>query len=588
MAALTADEQAGHTAHVAGLIYAREMMEQAGVVASRRSQFRMSSIDWHRLLGVGSVQEDKDAYKKRKRAPYEDEADEARVDRWMRMRKMDTATPLQRMMGETAQFRGLQKEAIEAMVAGESPVVAVMPTGAGKSMLFMLPAWAEQGGTTVVVVPLIALRGDIHRRCQKVGISCAEWENRRPPDAAAVVLVTPESAVKVECTTFLNRMRATRRLDRIVIDECHIVLNRRYTFRKEMQPLGKLVGAETQMVLLTATLPPREEDHLFRRMHFDRDEVKIFRAATTRITISYRAIPIGKEVRKRAVEGIPSRMIQQKSTRYRTGKIVIYGNSVAKVKRLAQEVGCDAYHHDAAGKASMVEAFMAGKQRMIVATSALGMGVDIADIRCIIHVDWPFSMMDYAQESGRAGRDGLPSEAVVIAHAGDPWRAEDQQTQAEQAMVRSYVEGPNGLAQCRRVVLDGYLDRRGSERVRCEEGEEKCDVCRGNVDHVEENEDVSDASEADDQEADDQEADDQEAEKEQQRQVFRQQERERQAARQRLIEERQQAFGEMEWLRRQLALWSNRCGICAAAGEGREGQEGHDVRQCWRAESRQA
>ncbi|OAL43671.1 P-loop containing nucleoside triphosphate hydrolase protein, partial [Pyrenochaeta sp. DS3sAY3a] len=166
---------------------------------------------------------------------------------------------------------------------------------------------------------------------------------------------------------------------------------------------------ETQMVLLTATLPPSEEDNLFRRMHFDRDEVKIFRAATTRINISYRVIQIGKEVRKRAVEWITSRMMQQKIGRYRTGKIVIYGNSVAKVKRLAQGLGFYAYYYDAAGKASMLEEFMAGKQRIIVATSALGMGVDIADIRCIIHVDWPFSMIDHAQESGRAARDGLQS-----------------------------------------------------------------------------------------------------------------------------------------------------------------------------------
>jgi energy-coupling factor transporter transmembrane protein EcfT len=77
-----------------------------------------------------------------------------------------------------------------------------------------------------------------------------------------------------------------------------------------MQQLGKLVSAETQIVLLTATLPPSEEDNLFRRMHFDRDEVKIFRAATTRINISYRVIQISKEVRKRAVEAITSRIIQ--------------------------------------------------------------------------------------------------------------------------------------------------------------------------------------------------------------------------------------------------------------------------------------
>jgi superfamily II DNA helicase RecQ len=125
-------------------------------------------------LGFGSVKEDKDTCKKRKRAPYKNKADEARVDRWMQIRKIDTATQLQQIIGETAQFRRLQKEAIEAIIAGESPVVAVMPTGAGKSMLFMLPAWAEQGSTTVVVVPLIALQGDIHRRCQKLGIPYAK------------------------------------------------------------------------------------------------------------------------------------------------------------------------------------------------------------------------------------------------------------------------------------------------------------------------------------------------------------------------------------------------------------------------------
>jgi superfamily II DNA helicase RecQ len=98
----------------------------------------------------------------------------------------------------------VQKEAIDAIVAGKSLVVAVMLTRAGKSLLFMLPAWAEQGGTIVVVVLLIALRGDIMRRCIKLGISCAEWDSRCPLDAAAVVLVTPKLAVGEEFATFLN------------------------------------------------------------------------------------------------------------------------------------------------------------------------------------------------------------------------------------------------------------------------------------------------------------------------------------------------------------------------------------------------
>ncbi len=255
-----------------------------------------------------------------------------------------------------------------------------MLTEVGKSMLFMLLVWAEQGGTTVVVVLLIALRGDMKRRCKKLGISCLEWEGRRPPDAAAIVLVTPESAVSEDFMTFLNRLKATQQLDRIVIDECHIVLNRKFTFRKQMQQLGKLMMAETQMVLLTATLPPGEEEELYRRMYFKKDQVKMFRARTARVNVAYRVVNIGGLRRREE----------------KAGKVVVYCNTVGKAKRIAEALGCDVYHHDAVGKDSMLIDFMEGKQQVIVATSALGMGVDIPDIRYIIHVDRPRTLLDYA------------------------------------------------------------------------------------------------------------------------------------------------------------------------------------------------
>ena len=315
-----ADEQAGHTSHIAGLIYARGIMELAGAVAEKRQWFRASSTDWHRFLGFQSAVGEEDMLKKRKRAPFESEAEEGRIDRWVRLRKMDAAAQLRRMMGKEATFRGVQEDAIKAITAGKSPVVAVMPTGAGKSLLFMLPAWAEQGGTSVVVVPLIALRADMKRRCRKLGVSCAEWEGRRPPDAAAIVLVTPESAVSEGFMTFLNRLRATRQLDRIVIDECHIILNRRYTFRKQMQQLGRLVTAETQMVLLTATLPPSEEEELWRRMHFNKDQIKRFRARTARVNIAYQVIKVSGGGGQEEQEQTVLETIKKKMERFRAGK----------------------------------------------------------------------------------------------------------------------------------------------------------------------------------------------------------------------------------------------------------------------------
>ena len=581
-----ADEQAGHTSHVAGMVYARGIMEQAGVVAERRQQFRSSSTDWHRFLGFTSAVEEAKSYKKRKMAPYETQAEEARIERLQRLSSMDSVGQLKRIKGNKAKFRGSQRKAIDAIVAGHSPIIAIMATGAGKSMLFMLPAWAEQAGTTIVVVPLISLRGDMMRRCKELGISCAEWQSQKPADAAAIVFVTPESAVGEGFATFINRLRATRQLDRIVIDECHIVLNGQYKFRKQMQQLGKLVAAETQMVLLTATLPPTEEDELYRRMYFNRSKVYMFRDATTRTNIAYQCMEIENSAKKKEVERMMVKIVQRKMKKYKSGRIIVYGNSKAKVEAIARQLDCLAYHADAVGKASMLADFMARKERVIVATSALGMGVDIADVRCIIHMDWPFSMLDYAQESGRAGRDNLRSEAILIVQQGQQ-RIDDKKQEADQGLVREYVQGQGDKVGCRRIVLDGYLDGNKS-RSGCkdDESEQMCDVCCGmNGQVLQAEEDGEDINEEESEEEDcesNMEVDARERDGEEMREVFQQQEQVRRGPWETMKEQEQQEYGNIEWLSRQLAWWANRCAICETADEG---QSGHDIGQCGREES---
>jgi superfamily II DNA helicase RecQ len=312
----------------------------------------------------------------------------------------------------------------------------------------------------------------------------------------------------------------------------------------------------------------------------------MFRAPTARTNVAYRVVRVDKERKRQEVEAIVLKAVGQKLRKYRTGKIVVYGNSVPKVKALAEKLRCQAYYHHAVGKASMLEAFITGRQRIIVATSALGIGVDVPNIWCIVHIDWPFSVLDYAQESGRARRDRSPSEAIIIVQEGDQRAAKDKQDKAELALVRSYV-GESGAAHCRRVVLDRYLDRRETERVGCEEREERCDVCRGEEAEEEtEEEDSEDPSEIEEIGAGESVGESKgENEGEETRRTFKQQQRERQGPHQTLVQQRQHEFRDVEWLRRQLAQWANRCGICEAAGEG---ESGHDVRQCWRIESQQA
>ena len=208
------------------MIYARGIMEQSGVTYKRREKYRVSSTDWHRFLGFESASAPVSLPESlKRRSPWEAEAEEGRYKRRFRLQQTEMETALQAIIGREMQFRGVQGPAMRAIQNGDSVVVAVMPTGCGKSILFMLPAWVEPGGTTIVVVPLIALRADMHRRCTQLGISCVEWESRRPPDEASIVLVTPESALSQAFITFINRLRIVYRLDRIIINECHIILN---------------------------------------------------------------------------------------------------------------------------------------------------------------------------------------------------------------------------------------------------------------------------------------------------------------------------------------------------------------------------
>ncbi|KAH6613181.1 hypothetical protein C7974DRAFT_322074 [Boeremia exigua] len=167
----------------------------------------------------------------------------------------------------------------------------------------------------------------------------------------------------------------------------------------------------------------------------------------------------------------------------------------------------------------------------------------------------------------------------MIVQEGEQRAAKDKQAEVEQQLVRAYVEGIDETATCRRVVLDGYLDRQEKERVVCEEGEEKCDVCRGADGEEEDAEEmVDEESEGDEGGSSNAEGTDTvEAEREEAQRLFKQQQQAQRGPRQTLIQQRQQEFADVEWLRRQLAWWTKRCGICEVAGDG---QSKHDVRRC--------
>jgi superfamily II DNA helicase RecQ len=442
-----ADLQAGHGSRLANALYARESHELSGTLATLRDRFRQASLEWHRFLGF--------SVSTKRRNPYDDDADSSRKRRWRRLRELGFKTVFQQALPE-ATPRSAQIEAYDAIKEGDSPVVVVMPTGSGKSMLFTVPAMVAPNGVTVVVVPILALQADIVKRCSQMAVSCRPWSAASPPDDATVVVVTPEAALEKPFASFLGRLHLARRLDRIVIDECHVILNDSSTFRPRLQELGQLLAHEAQMVLLTATLPPSLEPKLWERMAWQEGQGRVVRAPTTRVNIRYSVVRVSSV--HHHIEDL---------VRGESGKTVIFCISKAEVDATVERLGrgqCRGFHSrmDEADKLESLRQFGGERVNVVAATSALGVGVDLPCVRRVIHAGEPRDMVDYAQESGRAGRDGTRAEAVIVQGPG-AFASRDE------VMMRYLKAG------CRRAVLDEYLD--GRKRTSCAVDEAPCDGC---------------------------------------------------------------------------------------------------------------
>ncbi|KAL6416340.1 uncharacterized protein AUP68_00557 [Ilyonectria robusta] len=412
---------------------------------------------------------------------------ELQLRRWKTLRRINIDRELCRLYGDQTRFQGKQQKAVESIMMNKSPIVVVMGTGTGKSLCFMLPAASCPGGVTVVVVPLVSLQGDMLDRCQKLNISCAEWRSDRVPGNVSIVFTTPESAITKRFQDYIKSLRVTARLDRFVIDEGHTILEGTRAFRPTLQELGGLALIEVQIVYLTATLPPTQEDTLFSLINTRHEDVVMIRMRTTRTNVAYsvRSIPAASAGEATAAVVLTAReIVDQKLEEYAwPAKIIIYCQRVEATEALAEEFGCDAYHREVDtrdGKAERLRVWMSGLRRdqygdgrVIVATNALGLGIDVPDIRVVLHIEMPFEMADYAQQSGRAGRDGLRSEAIIVRVdiKGVPGR--QRPLVVEDAATDDYISG----RVCRRVIMDSVMDGR-TDRDGCEEGEELCDICQ--------------------------------------------------------------------------------------------------------------
>ena len=395
---------------------------------------------------------------------------------------------LQRLLGEGASWKSDEQHEcmvrIMDMRRGEV-LICVLPTGGGKSIFFMLPAVAEETGTSIVVVPFVALMDDILDRAREdFGIDCLKWEpamtagrDEAQPDARLVV-VSADLANSPEFISYVDNRRARGLLRRIFFDESHTAIVDA-SYRERLESLKGLHRYDCPVVLLTATLPVKMEKW-FRRLMLAEDAA-IVRASTAKLNIRYRirkvkggAAAVEKEVIKAKLR------IEERMQRGQRG--VIYCRTKKQCEALAGKLGCPFYHagiEDKSRRRAILQEWARatgeGPGRWIVATTGLGTGIDIGGIVGVIHVEQPYGLVDFVQQTGRGGRRrGEVVDSVIVLGSGRVPR--DKHSSDIEHLNRQAMEEFINTSGCRRVALGVFMDGKG---LQCDEmiGAERCDRC---------------------------------------------------------------------------------------------------------------
>jgi ATP-dependent DNA helicase RecQ len=383
-----------------------------------------------------------------------------------------------------ADFRAGQEEIVAAALRGED-VLAVMPTGAGKSLCYQLPALAR-GGLTLVVSPLIALMRDQVAQLDALGISAAALNSASEPDerrrvaaglrdrSLRLLYVAPERLLRDDT---LETLRGA--VDLLAIDEAHCVSQWGHDFRPEYLRLREASAAlgDPQILAVTATADAPTRADIAARLFTKTPCVFVRSFDRPNIFLALRP------------KANATRQLIERLDAHPGESGIVYCASRRRTDELAREFserGRQAlpYHAglDNVVRSRNQDIFLQEDGVVICATIAFGMGIDKPDVRFVLHADMPSSIEAYYQEIGRAGRDGLPAEAFALYGAGDielrrrqiaEGGAPDARKRIETAKLDALVALCE-TARCRRQTL---LASFGEDSAPCGH----CDVCQGAV-----------------------------------------------------------------------------------------------------------
>ncbi|MES2589484.1 MAG: ATP-dependent DNA helicase RecQ [Bacteroidota bacterium] len=326
-------------------------------------------------------------------------------------------------------FRPLQEDIADAVIYGKD-VLALLPTGGGKSLCFQVPGLAREG-LCLVISPLIALMNDQVEQLQKKGIRAKAitsgmsfkeiditLDNARF-DGLDFLYTSPE---RLQTRIFIERFKLMK-IALIVVDEAHCISEWGHDFRPPYRKIAELrkVHPEVPMIALTATATTQVKEDILKQLELKNAE--IFEADFSRPNISYEVYPVENKLNA----------ITKTIDSFQNLTGIIYCQKRKSVKELAQylinlkyKVGI--YHGglDKTTRENMMKAWLSGEIPIMIATNAFGMGIDKPNVRFVIHYEFPNNPEAYFQEAGRAGRDGLESRTFVYHEQNDIIEANEQ------------------------------------------------------------------------------------------------------------------------------------------------------------------
>lgn len=319
-----------------------------------------------------------------------------------------------------SQFRGNQEPIVDNLLSQKNTFV-IMPTGAGKSLCYQLPAVVSDG-TAIVISPLIALMKNQVDQLNAIGINAhflnstlnkseaTRVKNEVLNKKTKLLYVAPESLTKEENVAFLK----SAHLSFVAIDEAHCISEWGHDFRPEYRKIKSIVAQiapNLPIIALTATATPKVQQDIQRNLQME--EADLFKSSFNRTNLYYEVRPkLKNESKKQLIKFI-------KSHKGKSG--IIYCLSRKKVEEIAQllqvnQINAAPYHAglESAVRIKNQDDFLNEELDVIVATIAFGMGIDKPDVRYVIHYDVPKSLEGYYQETGRAGRDGLEGHCLMF------------------------------------------------------------------------------------------------------------------------------------------------------------------------------